>query len=206
MINAIIVLGTWSSGSTAVTGYLERCGGYTCPPHQHTNDERTPIAYEPLAYAEALRTLFDEFSLKKVGKTENFIDFFEDFWAIECVAAKRKGLDNIVLKHPLQTFILPYLKNRLNPSFVFVTRPFEKIERSRARRDWHPVYGSLGAKAVYSTAFNFLIENSCPFITVPYEKFLTDKFLREKMLSFLNISPSDKMKENAAKFVRAPHL
>ncbi len=66
--NSIIIVATWSSGSTALAGFLHQCGAYTCPPHQKTNDERTPIAFEPLLYADALKKLFDEFTLKKKGR------------------------------------------------------------------------------------------------------------------------------------------
>lgn len=77
--NSIIIIATWSSGSTALTGFLQQCGAYTCPPHQKTNDERTPIAYESLLYADALRKIFDEFTLKKKGDFEVFRRFFKIF-------------------------------------------------------------------------------------------------------------------------------
>lgn len=42
----IVIIASWSSGSTAITGYLDKCGAYSCPPHLNTVDERTPNSYE----------------------------------------------------------------------------------------------------------------------------------------------------------------
>lgn len=200
--NSIIIIATWSSGSTALTGFLHQCGAYTCPPHQKTNDERTPIAYEPLLYADALRKLFDEFTLKKKGDFEIFRSFFEDFYIKEVAMAEKLGFEAIALKHPLQTFILPYLNKFLNPKYVFVTRPIEQIEATRVRRKWHPVYGAQGAKQIYSTATNFLISNSCPYLSVPYNSLIDDVATRKTLLDFCNLSPTDEMLNNAAEFLR----
>ena len=71
----IVIIASWSSGSTAITGYLDKCGAYSCPPHFNTNDERTPNSYEPLAYRNELSKLFDEFSFQEKGDVRDFINF-----------------------------------------------------------------------------------------------------------------------------------
>jgi hypothetical protein len=200
--NCIIIIATWSSGSTALAGFLHQCGAYTCPPHFKTSDARTPIAFEPVLYSDALRKLFDEFTLTKRGDFEVFRNFFEDFYYKEVSKAQDLGFEAIALKHPLQTLILSYLNNFLKPKFVFVTRPIEKIEATRARRKWHPVYGAQGAKQIYSTAHNFLISNSCPYLSVPYNTLITDVTARKTLLDFCNLSPTDEMLKNAADFLK----
>ena len=105
-------------GSTAVAGYLDGCGAYTCPPHVKTNDEHTPNAYELLAYCNEL------------------VKFFDAWWVDECAKAEELGCGYIVLKQPLQTFVLPFLNKKLNPSHIFVPRPLDEIEKTRNRRKW----------------------------------------------------------------------
>jgi hypothetical protein len=201
-MKTIVIIASWSSGSTAVTGYLDKCGAYSCPPYLNTVDERTPNSYESLAYGKELAKLFDGFTFKEIGKSEDFVNFFETWWVNECAKAEKLGFSSIVLKHPIQTFVLPYLKKKLNPSFVFVTRPFDEIENTRIRRNWHPIMGSDGAKHLYSVAFNFLTVSSCPFITIPFNAFKSDRELRNKMLDFVKLSPSQKQIQSAESFLR----
>lgn len=201
-MKAIVVIAAWSSGSTAVAGYLDRCGAYTCPPHVRTSDDLTPNAYEPLIYRNELARLIDEFSLKRYGKIEDFIKFFDAWWDEECVKADKLGCTHIVLKHPLQTFILPYLNRKISPTYIFVTRPFGDIEKTRKRRNWHSVHGESGAKVIYITAYDFLVNNSCPFVSVPFDKFRTDDAFRRKILNFIDFSPTDEKLEDANSFLR----
>jgi len=195
-LRPIVVIAAASSGSTALTGFLHRCGAYTCPPHQSTNDERTPSAYEPYRYAAALRTLFDERTLKQTGEIEHFRNFFEIFWEEEVGKARAQGFETIVLKHPLHTLILPYLHRRIDPKFILVTRPLREIENTRLRRQWHPVHGEWGAKQIYSVAMNFLIEYSCPCLSVPYNAMLHSREMRDTLVRYCGLSPgSDRMKK-----------
>ena len=119
----IIVIAPWSSGSTAVAGFLHHCGAYTCPPHHHTSDNLTPNSYEPLRYGESLRELFDEVTLQKKGSVGKFKHFFEEFYSHESEISQSLAFQTVALKHPLQTFILPYLNTFLDPKYVLVTRP-----------------------------------------------------------------------------------
>jgi len=201
-MKTIVIIASWGSGSTAVTGFLDKCGAYSCPPHLHTIDERTPSSYESLAYGKELAKLFDKYTFKEIGKSEDFVKFFETWWEDECTKAELLGHSSIVIKHPLQTFVLPYLKEKLKPSFVFVTRPFEEIENTRIRRNWHPIMGSDGAKHIYSVAYNFFTLSSCPFISIPFNEFRSDTKIRKKMLDFVDLSPSAKQIKNAEDFLR----
>ena len=68
-MKTIVIIASWGSGSTAVTGFLDKCGAYSCPPHLHTIDERTPSSYESLAYGKELAKLFDKYTFKEIGKS-----------------------------------------------------------------------------------------------------------------------------------------
>lgn len=201
-MKTVIIIASWSSGSTAVAGYLDKCGAYSCPPHLNTIDTLTPNSYEPLAYKKELSKLFDDLTFKEKGEAANFVNFFESWYSDETIKAKNLGLNHIVLKHPLQTFILPYLYQKLNPLFIFVTRPYDDIERTRKRRNWHEVYGSKGAKTIYSVSFNFLSNNSCPYIFIPFNTFISDINLRSKLLDFIDLSPSEEQITSAESFLR----
>lgn len=197
------MISSYSSGSTAVTGFLERCGAYTCPPHTRTNDVLTPNPHEPVAYKEALLKLINEVTLEPVGRPADFTRFFEIWWQGECDKAKALGRSHIVLKHALQTFVLPYLNRRLAPKYVFVTRPLKHIEATRVRRKWHPVHGQTGAQAIYQASHNFLIENSCPFISVPFEAFRKDAALRQNVLDYIGLEPTPDALKTAETFIRS---
>ena len=143
-----------------------------------------------------------DFSFKEIGNPADFINFFEAWWDEECAKAKKLGCSHIILKHPLQTFVLPYLKKKLNPSFVFITRPYDEIEETRKRRNWHPSLGAEGAQVIQSVAYNFFTANSCPFISIPFNIFRNDSELRKKMLDFIKLSPSIDQIQNAEAFLR----
>ena len=201
-MKAVVIIASWGSGSTAVSGYLDKCGLYSCPPHLHTIDKLTPNSYESIEYGSELAKLFDKYTFKEIGKSEDFVKFFDTWWIDECAKANSLACNSIVLKHPLQTFVLPYLKEKLNPSFIFVTRPFDEITRTQVRRNWHPIMGADGAKHIYSVANNFFTLSSSSFISIPFNVFKNDRELRNKMLDFIEISPSEKQIYDAESFLR----
>ena len=201
-MQAVVIVSSSSSGSTAVAGYLERCGAHTCPPHATTNDPRTPISHEPAAYRDALVELIDEDTFKQVGDPEDFVAFFERWWRSESEKAVRKGASHVVLKHALQTFVLPYLKQRLNPKFILVTRPLGEIEATRKRRRWKHVHGRAGAATIHKAASDFFVENACPYIAVPFSTFRSDPAFRGKVLDFIDLVPSSAQLEDANLFLR----
>ena len=100
--------------------------------------------------------------------------------------------------------MLPYLKKKLNPSFVFITRAYDEIEETRKRRNWHPSLGAEGAQVIQSVAYNFFTANSCPFISIPFNIFRNDSELKKILLSQFSIklSPSIDQIQNAEAFLR----
>ncbi len=201
-MKTVLILSSWSSGSTAMAGFLDQCGAYSCPPHVMTKDGRTPNAYEPLAYMQELAKLFDLKTLNKKGSMESFAAFFEPWWNEQLDKARAVGKEHIVLKHPLQSFILPYLDEKLDPTYVLVTRPFEDIESTRVRRKWTASFGAEGAKLIYVTSYNFLTARSRPYLAVPFNAFRTEAGLRQKMLNYVDLTPSVSDLAEAEAFLR----
>lgn len=155
----IIVLGPWSSGSTAVTGILDHLGAFTCPPHFKTNDPRTPYAYEPEMLRNILLRHIDEQALIVSGNRLQLISEIQQ-WLGQTL--QKAGCDNrvVALKHPLLSIIVPELITLLQPKFIVIRRPYTDIERTRARRQWPPIYGYLGARMIYDRIYSDLVANN----------------------------------------------
>lgn len=202
-IKTILVLSSYSSGSTAITGFLEQCGAYACPPLTSTNDPLTPSAKEPVEYRNILVSCIDEFSLRKIRPNSVFLEFFAKWHPIQLSKASEVGSKAIVLKHPLQGFFLDEIFQVCDPKLVLVHRPFNSIEATRLRRQWHPVYGKAGAQIIYNSLYATLHEGSRSYLSVPYESILTNSAIQEELLSYCSISPAPSELTEARKFLRA---
>ena len=120
-MKTVIIIASWSSGSSAVAGYIDKCGAYSCPPHLNTIDERTPNSYEPLAYKKELSNLFNDLTFEEIGDANDFVSFFESWYEIESQKAKNLGLNHIVLKHPLHTALS---LSKINPFICLCDKAF----------------------------------------------------------------------------------
>jgi hypothetical protein len=201
-IKTILVLSSFCSGSTAVTGFLEQCGAYACPPLTATNDPLTPSAKEPVEYRNALVDCIDEFSLRKQKPDSVFLEFFIKWHPVQLSKAAEAGSKAIVLKHPLQAFFLDEIFRVCDPRLVVVHRPFNKIEATRLRRNWHAVYGRAGARVIYNALYAKLHETSKSHISIPYESFLGDFGIQSDLLAFCSINPAPAELAEARKFLR----
>lgn len=196
----ICVLGNWSSGTTAVTGYLGRLGANTCPPHVLTNDPSTPDSFESLAFRNACAETIDEIALQKIGSRNRFRN-----WMVSWINDRKGeagGVTHIVLKHPLSAFLIPEINDACAPKWVMVTRRFQDIENTRLRRQWHPTYGAAGAHKVYSSAYGQLIEEGQSFLTVAFSEFRVKRQTREQLISHVGIAPSTAQMTAAESWVR----
>ena len=81
-------------------------------------------------------------------------------WLGQLLQNDGRGNRVVVLKHALLSLIIPELISLLQPKFIIVRRPFADIERTRARRQWPPIYGYLGARIIYDRIYSELIANS----------------------------------------------
>lgn len=201
-VDVTLILAAWSSGSTSVAGFLDKCGAYTCPPHQHTNDARTPVAYEPKAYRDALAACIDEFKLVQKGPSETFTAWFRDWLPAQQRRAAEAGAGPIVLKHPLQTFLLPALDRLAACRYVVVTRPYDRIEATRQRRKWHPVYGKAGAERIYRLSHTYLQNHDKSCLVLPYERFRAEVGLRDQLLAYLGMAPGETQRAAAEAWLR----
>ncbi|MBP1850655.1 hypothetical protein [Rhizobium halophytocola] len=196
------ILSAWGTGSTAVTGYLDHCGAYSCPPHLHTTDPRTPNCYEPKQYRAALLEMIDENTLQFIGDTDKFIDFFAAWLPAQYAQAKAEGRDEIVLKHPLQALLLPVLDAIADCHYVVLTRSLDKIEETRVRRHWPASFGAAGAQVIYPVIQTYLTKNDKPFIRMAFEDFTRDRALRQELVAHARLAPTAEQLEAAEAFLR----
>ena len=203
-METILVLGSWSSGTTAVTGYINRLGAYSCPPHFITNDPRTPDSYEPLELRNILAGCIDEATLKPLIAEHSKVlkDFLRSWYPAKQAEAKASGYQVIVLKHPLTALFLTEFIEICNPKCLVVTRGFQEIENTRIRRGWAPQFGQKGANVIYGSIFGALMHCERSFYTISFKEFIQSALERESMRTYLNISKDEKGIESAERWVR----
>lgn len=201
-MQTILVVGNWSSGTTAVTGYLARLGGYTCPPTIQTSDPRTPDSHEPIALRNALAAVYDEMSLKKVGQEADFSKWLEKWLPQQRKQAALNGKKFIILKHPLSALLIGEINEVCAPRIVVVTRPFEEIEKTRLRRGWGPNYGTMGAQIIYPRAFSTFIEQQISFLSVDFRRFRKDQEERNAIIDYCGLTPDARKLAQAEDWVK----
>jgi hypothetical protein len=201
-VQVIVVLGSWSSGSTALTGYIERLGAYSCPPHWITNDPRTLNSHEPKILRDSLVKCVDEPTLQmRLTDRKVFCDWFEKWLDDEKHKAMQAKHDAVVLKHPLLAFFIAEVDAICSPRWVVITRTLDAIEKTRQRRRWPPVYGKTGAKVIYSQIFNTLINQSINAICMSFDTFRFHATERSKLESYLGLTPNQTQRSNAASWI-----
>ena len=187
-----------------MAGFLDRCGGHTCPPHYPTNDPRTPNAYESHALRNALHELVDieKKPFEKVGSEEKFEIFFNQWIEEQKKIASRIGKSFILVKHPLKIFAMQVIEKYTKPHFLVLTRPIEKIEGTRLRRRWPEIYGKKGAVEIYDKIYKHLQQYDHSFLTVSYEKFRKDEKEQQRILNFFELKPSKRQIMDAKEWLR----
>lgn len=198
----LCVLGNWSSGTTAVTGYIERLGAFTCPPHVRTNDPRTPDSYESLEFRNQCANTVDEGTFSDLGDRKAFKTWLQGWIRKKSAEAALSGCSHIAIKHPLSAFLVSEIHEACNPKWIVVTRPFDKIEGTRLRRKWHPYYGAQGANKVYSSIFSSLIKIEASYLTISFTDFLSGSIVRQQLIAYSGINPNKEKKAHAEGWVR----
>jgi len=187
----ILVLSSWSSGSSAVSGFLSKCGVDLFSPYfQGAIDLMTPNTYESNDFRALMMYAIDEWSFEyKISSTE-FRQLFQQFINHKINSINYSPDQLLGLKHPLSVFWLKEITEIIDPVFIVVTRSFEKIESTRLRRNWLESYGSKGAKTIYGHIYSFLQENGYSFFAISYDDFLDNSEKRLKLLDYCDISLS----------------
>tara|TARA_X000000950_G_C13879886_1_gene646444 strand:+ start:295 stop:867 length:573 start_codon:yes stop_codon:yes gene_type:complete len=183
-----------------MTGFFDRCGGHSCPPHFQTNDQRTPTAYENKDYVDALHKFIDTDSkgplFTQKGDVKEFLGFFEQWFTSQVTISRNIGKQFLILKHPLQIFVLDQIEPHFEPKYIVLTRSLEKIEQTRVRRNWPEVFGKKGASILYSEINTYFEKKQKPFFPIEYEQFLTNEKNRKELLIFCELEIStEKIKE-----------
>ena len=129
-IEVIVLLTSWGTGSSAVAGFLDKCGCYTCPPHfMETKDPKTPNTYEPSVYRGILSSTIDEATFQQKSPMTIFSRKFSKFLDLERSKALENKKQAIVLKHPLQSFLLPEIEMIASPKYLILTRPYDLLKK-----------------------------------------------------------------------------
>lgn len=134
-----VVLGPWSSGTSAVASVVAGLGLNAHPPFVALTDARTPRSME----SSSLRQIFDDAFNHDAAErlqTPRFLVPRLRVWA---------GPGRSVAKIPLLAWFLPELQAAWSCRFLIVHRPLEEIEATRVRRDWPALYGLEGAERIY---------------------------------------------------------
>lgn len=201
-IRNVVILSAWSSGSTAVAGYLARLGVHTAPPHQATGDPLTPDSHESRALRRALTQRIDELGLQPRTACDlpPFGDWLREWITAEHEHAAEMGATHMLLKHPLLAFFIDDLRAVCDPRFVIVTRDLEAIERTRQRRGWHPVYGRSGATVLYQRIFSACLDGSLEALVCPFDRFRHREAMRTDLCRWLGMD--DAQRETADAWIR----
>jgi len=195
---AVVVLGPWSSGTSAVAQVVDALGAKLVGSMLGVNDPKTQT-YEMAAFRSLLLTLADEQNVVRIANADTArvaIGGFANDYA-------RPGQAPLLLKHGLAAFFLPELEAAFDVKIIAVLRPLADIERSRERRRWPPQFGRTGAEKIYATMNDALAASKSPVHWVKYND------LREQptatvgqLAGFLALDTSEKALLEAVSRVR----
>lgn len=202
----ILVTGPWSSGTTAVAGMLHELGLNGIGPYFQTNDERTKNSFESLAFRDVVNQLADE---KTQGLKVDHATALKTLQAfrkeLEASGAIENSEQPIFLKYPLSAMLIPCIAKVFDTRLIYVLRPLEDIEATRARRGWAPHLGSAGARRIYAKMFQVLIDYPIPTMIIRYPSLLATRRRHTRdIATFCGITAADDQIEAVAMSVRAP--
>ena len=201
----VLVVGPWSSGTSAVAGALARAGLQAPGPHVRINDPRTPETTEMLAFQQVLRELASEQTLTMQTSREEAFIRLKRFRDQHLSGMAQPAQPPLMLKHALAALFLPELANLFDLRVVGVLRPHVQIEQTRLRRGWHAGLGRQGAEGIYQALFGYLCESRTPFHLVRFQD-LQEKpgqTLRE-LYGFCGLQPTSDQHDSAMAFVSRP--
>jgi hypothetical protein len=203
----ILVCGPWSSGTTAVSGMLEKLGVLGIPPYFRTNDERTKNSYESILFRDCVDKLVSDKTLSVTAKPEeisNQVKLFKE-QIIEKYASQESQSKEITffLKYPLSAFLINEFTSQFNTKLIYVLRPFSSIEKTRLRRSWTKQFGQEGAQVIYSRMFSVMINRLYPTMIIRYDEMIRNPAIAAKKLSeFAGINSNEEQINDALNFIR----
>lgn len=205
----VLVCGAWGGGTSAVAGLLANLGARGFGPYHHTNEPRTPVSFEFMAFRETILQLACErtLALKPDGARRARAGLLRLHRRIERQKYGRHDPDGpipILFKYPLSALVIPQICDVFDTRLVYVRRSLEEIERSRVRRNWPVQYGRQGAEVIYRAMDDFERRHSHPIFTVPYSDLLAAPAAYTRDLArFAGLQPTPALLELAIGFARA---
>ena len=202
-IKLILVCGSWSSGTSAVSGMLHALGIPSVPPYFTSRDERTKVTFESTLFRKTLRELINEEGLKvtadrkKIMETLHLLkssleDYFKDH---------QEETVQLFMKDPLSAFILPEICSVFQTQLIYVLRPLKDIEETRKRRMWFDHLGEKGATVIYSKLFSVLLNYSIPTMIIKHPELIkAPKMIAVALAKLSNVNDAVKI-DSAASFV-----
>lgn len=158
-----VVLGPWSSGTSAVAQAVMALGANGHPPFTRLNDPQTPVSGESRTLRRIFAPHFDHTTLTRTGTPR---------WASARLRAwAGPGLS--VAKLPILAWFLPEVMRAWDARVLIVRRSAEAIEATRVRRDWPAVYGAEGARHIYRLIGDTL-PRATPRLDVDFERLKAD--------------------------------
>jgi len=204
----VFVAGSWGSGTTAVTGALDRLGVQTMGPFLVSNDPRTENTFELLPFRRIVLAHVDEPTLA-------FRDSYPDGFvaALETFRDHLQGLDwpqqpgvperVFALKMPLASLCLPALRRVFDMRLVVVHRSLKDIEASRLRRHWPALFGEQGARQIYDRLFDDILACGQSCLGISYTDFVAEpRQALERIVGFCGLEYLRPNLEQACAFVR----
>jgi hypothetical protein len=202
-IKLLLVCGSWSSGTTAVSGMLHAMEIPSVPPYFTTRDERTKVTYESILFRDTLRALINEEGLKVTADRKKIMEALQIFKLKleEHFKDHQEETVQLFMKDPLAAFILPEICSAFQTQLIYVLRPLKDIEQTRKRRMWFYHLGEKGATVIYSKLFSVMLNYSIPTLIIKYPELIKmPKIIAGALAKFCNIKDAAKI-ESAASFV-----
>ena len=205
----VLVCGPWSSGTSAMAGFLGQAGVAAPGPFFEVNDVRTPATYEMQTFRQVLISLASEQSLQRTATPARALAALRDFrdgaLAQACTAAGLRADQPVLLKHALAVLFLPELAQLFDLQLVGVLRPHAEIEATRVRRQWMAQFGQAGAVQLYGELFRHLVDTATPYSLVRYGDLMAEPARVLKQLAgFCRIQVAASQQQAALDFVSRP--
>ena len=212
-LKVILVCGPFGSGTSVVTGLLDRMGVLGLGPYFETDDPKTENTYESVEFREIIRNALGypsqpglPFTAPVTGAVQSGLRSLQtrivqqEFGPFDLRSPKL-----IFLKYPMSAFVIPQICEVFDTKLIYVMRPLEDIERTRLRRNWPPYYGSEGAALIYEQMSAIQKHHSHQIMNIDYKDLLTSPMVQASNIAVfagLDLCPAEL--QNAVDFVRKP--
>ncbi len=193
-VKVVFICGPWGSGTSLVAELAESIGLAGLPPYFASYDPRTVNTFESNRFRALLMSLASEETVSLFSEDRGHIR--DALSALARELADAVPAATYFLKHALACLVLPELAEVFDARFVFVARPLEDIERSRARRNWPLAFGEKGAVKLYAKMFDFFAGSDAPILFLKYPDLLRNPApVIDSLIAFCDVEPARSRQE-----------